>query len=139
MLRAAPWLALALFLGPVVCGLAGTVYTTLGLPRGAASDAWLGLLAVPALGWSVALSLGSGLAATLLALAGAVTIAATTRGGSLTRPERFLLPFLLAVPHLTSAVGTAFLVAPSGWLARCHFPRNALVAASADLPIPTGG
>src|SRR6476646_8774009 len=98
MLRAAPWLALVLFLGPLVCGLTGTVYATLGSPTGSASDAWLGLLGVPALGWSVALSLGSGLGATLLALAAAVTIVATTRAGTLTRPERFLLPFLLAVP-----------------------------------------
>ena len=33
-----------------------------------------------------------------------------------------MLPFLLAVPHLASAIGTAFLLAPSGWLARLASP-----------------
>ena len=33
-----------------------------------------------------------------------------------------LLPALLAVPHLASAVGTSFLLAPSGWIVRAFSP-----------------
>ena len=77
---------------------------------------------MPGLGRSVALTLGSGIGATLLALAGAVAIAATTHGKRTARWQLLLLPFLLAVPHLASAIGTSFLLAPSGWLARLASP-----------------
>ncbi len=42
-----------------------------------------------------------------------------TRG--LIRVKRAMTP-LLAVPHLATAVGLAFLIAPSGWLARLAAP-----------------
>lgn len=77
---------------------------------------------MPGLGRSVALTLGTGLGATLLALLGAIAIAATTHGTRAARRQLLLLPFLLAVPHLASAIGTAFLLAPSGWLARLASP-----------------
>jgi putative thiamine transport system permease protein len=82
---------------------------------------WRQLLAMPGLGRSVALTLGSGIAATFLAFAAAVAIMAACHGRR-TAALRLVLPFLLAVPHLASAIGTAFLLAPSGWLARLASP-----------------
>jgi putative thiamine transport system permease protein len=104
----------------VLVGLAGTALPALGWPPGTAP--WQELMHAPSLGRSVALTLGSGIGATLLALAGAIAIAATTQARRAARRQRLLLPFLLAVPHLASAIGTAFLIAPSGWLARLVSP-----------------
>ena len=84
--------------------------------------AWQGLLRAPGLAGSIALTLGTGIGATVLALAGAVAIAATTYARRSARRQLLLLPLLLAVPHLASAIGTAFLIAPSGILARLVSP-----------------
>jgi putative thiamine transport system permease protein len=109
-------LTIALFLGPVVCGLAGTVWPAL------AAGPWRELWQQPGLTRGVLLTLGSGLGATLLALLAALLIAASAGERLAVGRRRFLLPLLLAVPHLASAVGTAFLLAPSGWLARLASP-----------------
>ncbi|HEX6012137.1 MAG TPA: hypothetical protein VFY87_10125, partial [Geminicoccaceae bacterium] len=77
---------------------------------------------MPGLGRSLGLTLGSGLGATALALAAAVAIVAASHGIKSARRQPAALPFLLAVPHLASAIGTAFLLAPSGWLARLASP-----------------
>ena len=115
LLRSAPPLTIALFLGPVACGLAGTAWPAAGRgalaatcsqqpglgarrrcsPSAAASAprCWRSLAAVadrrraPASGWPPA------------------------RAGC-------CCPCSWRVPHLASAIGTAFLLAPSGWLAR---------------------
>lgn len=85
------------------------------------ASAWLGLVRAPGLASSVALTLGSGLGATLLALGGAIVLVAASHGRR-SRGLHLLLPPLLAVPHLASAVGFAFLAAPSGWLVRALSP-----------------
>lgn len=127
LLRLAPPLTLALFLGPVAGGLLGTLLPAFGwLPALGASEPslepWRRLLALPGLGHAVALTLASGVGGTLLAFAGAVLIAAACHGRRAAGAVRVLLPPLLAVPHLASAVALAFLVAPSGWLARLASP-----------------
>ena len=97
-------------------------------------EAWRRLLGTPGLGHSSALTLGSGIGATALALAAAVAIVAASHGRGGARRQRALLPFLLAIPHLASAVGTAFLLAPSGWLARLASPWLTGWAQPPDLP-----
>lgn len=87
-----------------------------------ALDPWQRLFQQPGLTRGILLTLGSGLGATLLALLAAVLIAAHAGERLGTGPRRLLLPLLLAMPHLASAVGTAFLLAPSGWLARLLSP-----------------
>lgn len=77
---------------------------------------------MPGLGAGVTLTLVTGLGGTLLAFIGAVLIAAATHERRAARAVRLLLPPLLAVPHLASAVAFAFLLAPSGWLARLVSP-----------------
>lgn len=104
-------------------GLVGTVFSAFGWPTSIWTlAAYRELRLVPGLERSVALTIGSGVAATLLAFGGAVVIVATTHGRRLARAQLAVLPALLAVPHLASAVGTAFLLAPSGWLARLISP-----------------
>jgi putative thiamine transport system permease protein len=124
-LLAAP--ALLLVLGPTAAGLAGTLLPAFGwlpaLGRETFSlEPWRELAATPGLPRALLLALVSGVGSTLLALALAVAIAAALHGRPGERRLRRLLPVLLAVPHAAAAVGFAFLVAPSGFLARLVAP-----------------
>ncbi|MCA8933988.1 MAG: ABC transporter permease, partial [Rhodospirillaceae bacterium] len=119
-LAVVPWATLAVFLGPVVLGLIGTVLPAFGyLPAlggtGLSLDAWERLAATPGLAGSLRLSAVTGLAATALSLIIALGVLAAGHG---TRPfawvERLLAP-LLAIPHAAMALGLAFLLAASGW------------------------
>lgn len=111
----------------MAAGLAGTLLPAFGwLPAAGAEsvslEPWRRLLAMPGLGHGVVLTLLTGLGGTALAFAGAVLAVAASHGRPAARLLRWSLPGLLAVPHLASAVGLAFLVAPSGWLARLASP-----------------
>ncbi|HEX6142415.1 MAG TPA: hypothetical protein VFZ01_06840, partial [Geminicoccaceae bacterium] len=123
MLRVLPLITLAVFLGPVAAGLVGTLLPAFGYLPALGGDVlslepWRELLGVPGLDRALALTLVSGLGATLGALGLTVLIFAAGHGTrALGRARRGMTP-LLAVPHLALAVGLAFLIAPSGWLVR---------------------
>ncbi|WP_051539604.1 ABC transporter permease [Sulfitobacter sp. 20_GPM-1509m] len=110
-------------LGPVLAGLLGTLAPAFGyMPALGGTtfslNAFEALFAWPGLSSAVGLSLGVGLASTALSLAIVTLICA---GWADTRTfamvERLLSP-LLSVPHAAAAFGLAFLIAPSGWIAR---------------------
>lgn len=128
MLRAAPILTLALFLAPVGAGLIGTLLPAFGvLPALGGSalslDPWRILFATPGIPAALALTLGVGFAATLISFALTCGFCAlTAQSAFIRRCERALAP-LLAVPHVAVAVGFAFLIAPSGWIARLISPE----------------
>ncbi|WP_424929018.1 ABC transporter permease [Amaricoccus tamworthensis] len=83
---------------------------------------WHDLFAVPGILRSALLSLGTGLAATLISVILVILIVATFQGTrGFRRVERVLSP-LLSVPHAAAAFGLAFLIAPSGWLSRLLSP-----------------
>ncbi|TCO72347.1 ABC transporter permease [Rhodovulum euryhalinum] len=122
-LRAAPLLTLLVMLGPVAAGLLGTLAPALGLfpalgGTGPSPAPFAALAAWPGLPGAVGLSVTTGLAATVLSL---VLVTLTVAGWQGTRVmaalERALSP-LLSVPHAAAAFGLAFLIAPSGWIAR---------------------
>ncbi len=123
----APWLTLALFLVPVLAGLAGTLAPAFGyLPALGGKELslapWITMWRQPGIGISIALSVQVGTIATLLALVLATAFMASTgTRGVLQRLIR-LVPPLLATPHVAVAIGLAFLIAPSGWLARAISP-----------------
>ena len=127
LLRVLPALTLAAMLGPVAAGLAGTVLPAFGhMPvigaHGPSLAPFAALFAWPGLGAAVWTSVFPGLLATVLSLGAVVLITAGWWG---TRPFRWLeraLSPLLAVPHAAAAFGLAFLIAPSGWLARIASP-----------------
>ncbi len=114
-------------LGPVIAGLYGTVlpafghFPAIGL-QGPSLDPFRTLLATPGIATSARLSLTTGLVATALSL---LIVTLVTAGWSGTRAfralERLLSP-LLSVPHAAAAFGLAFLIAPSGWIARLASP-----------------
>lgn len=127
MLRFLPALTLLAMLGPVIAGLWGTALPAFGhLPAagltGPSLDPFRGLFGWAGLGAAVRLSVMTGLIATSVSLAIVVFI---TAGWSGTRSfrmlERMLSP-LLSVPHAAAAFGLAFLIAPSGWVARLLSP-----------------
>ncbi|MGS4944795.1 ABC transporter permease [Meridianimarinicoccus sp. RP-17] len=127
LLRALPALTLVAMLGPVAAGLAGTLLPAFGhMPaigaHGPSLAPFAAVLAWPGLGAAVWTSVFTGLLATAVSLGAVVLITAGWWG---TRPFRWLeraLSPLLAVPHAAAAFGLAFLIAPSGWLARLASP-----------------
>lgn len=127
LLRYVPALTLSLFLAPIAAGLVGTWLPAFGwLPAlGGQSfglSAWRALFAAPELPGAVALTLGTGILATVLSFALAVGFCAACHGTRSFAWLRHVLAPLLAVPHAAVAIGLAFLVAPSGWIARLLSP-----------------
>ena len=126
-MRPLPLLTLLAMLGPVAAGLWGTLLPAFGhLPAagqsGPSLDPFRDLFSWAGLPRAVALSISTGLLATLISL---LIVVLVTAGWSGTRPfrvlERLLSP-LLSVPHAAAAFGLAFLIAPSGWIARLLSP-----------------
>jgi putative thiamine transport system permease protein len=114
-------------LGPVAAGLLGALGPAFGWMPALGGHAptlqvMRDLLAWPGLGRSVLLSVGVGFAATALSLAAVVLIVAGWRGArAFGAMERAISP-LLSVPHAAAALGLAFLISPSGWIARALSP-----------------
>ncbi len=126
-LRLIPPLTLGLFLGPILAGLLGTILPAFGyLPalggERLALAPWRQLFAAPGLQAASQLSLMTGLLATAIALALTILAFAAGQGTRAFRRARRLMAPLLAVPHLATAIGLAFLLAPSGWLVRLITP-----------------
>lgn len=122
--RAAVLIAVALgILAPILAGLWQTLRAGLGvIPALNLTTPGLAplrdLLNESGLMTAIRLTLWTGIASTLIALilAFAITLPLSTR-----KPTRLLTPFL-AVPHAALAVGLAFVIAPSGWIARLIAP-----------------
>jgi putative thiamine transport system permease protein len=128
MLRFAPLLTLALFLLPIAAGLVGTLLPAFGyMPAlGLVTPSlqpWRDLAGTPGIADSVRLTFVSGLGATILALGLAAGFCATAHSRPwMARLERLSAP-LLATPHAAVAIGFAFLILPSGWIARMVSPE----------------
>lgn len=127
LLHWAPVLTLLALISPVAAGLIGTLAPAFGyLPALGGTDvnldAFRSLLDWPGFWTSARLSLTTGLAATALSLAIVTLICAGWQGSrAFTWIENALSP-LLSVPHAAAAFGLAFLIAPSGWIARAFSP-----------------
>ena len=123
----APLLTLAIMVGPVVAGVLGTLAPAFGyLPAlGGNSinlNAFTMLFDWPGVTRASVLSVTTGIAATGLSLLLVSLICAAWSGSKAFGViERALSP-LLSVPHAAAAFGLAFLIAPSGWIARAVSP-----------------
>jgi putative thiamine transport system permease protein len=127
VLRIFPALALLLLIAPVTAGILGVLLPAFGyLPAVGGTRLSLQpfreLIAMPGLARSALLSLGTGLATTAVALALTMLFVAGWRGSRLFAVLERLISPLLSVPHAAAAVGLAFLIAPSGFLARLVSP-----------------
>ena len=108
-----------LLLVPVLAGLLGTVDAAFGSGGLAAIRQLLDWPGLPA---AARLSLVTGLAATALSLTLTLLITAALHDTPGFAVLRRLLAPLLAMPHAAAAIGLAFLIAPSGWIARLLSP-----------------
>lgn len=127
--RFGPPLAVVLLAGPVVAGLAGTALPAFGyLPSlggggGLSLDAFRLLSVEPGLLRSLAVGIGAGLLSTTLALGVVFLFVAGWAGTpAFERMRRSISP-LLAAPHAAVAFGLAFVIAPSGFIARIVSPE----------------
>jgi putative thiamine transport system permease protein len=121
-------LAIALLAGPIVFGLAGTLLPAFGYMPALGGDEFTlaparQLFAEPGILMSSMLSLASGLVTTTIALTVVVLFVAGWSGSTaFTRIQHLISP-LLSVPHAAAAFGLAFLIAPSGMVARLISPE----------------
>jgi len=126
-LRAVPVVTVALFLVPVVAGLAGTLLPAFGwLPaiggRALSLAPWRRLVDYPGFGTALATTLGTGIVATVVSVMLAFGFCAVAYGTPLARRVGAWVSPVLATPHAALALGVAFLIAPSGWIARLMSP-----------------
>ncbi|HSM41984.1 MAG TPA: ABC transporter permease [Afifellaceae bacterium] len=127
MLRLLPAAAFVVLIGPVLAGLAGAVVPALGYLPVLGGDAlslepFRDLLAMPGLARSCLLSLCAGLVTTAVSFLLVMAFVAGWRGTRVFRVLERLISPLLSVPHAAAAFGLAFLIAPSGFLARLVSP-----------------
>jgi putative thiamine transport system permease protein len=113
------------FVLPILAGFAQTGRAAFGvLPAIGAVEwslaPWASLWALPGFVTSLRLTLVTGVGSTVLALMLAAGVAALFYG-RMAVLGRWLMP-LLAAPHAALAIGLAFLLAPSGWIARILSP-----------------
>lgn len=112
---------------PIAAGLWQTAQAAFGILPGigaaqVALDPWVQLAGLPGVATSLALTLWTGVASTVLSLALALGIAGAIHGRfGAAWATQVLTPFL-ALPHAAMAIGLAFLIAPSGWIARLLTP-----------------
>ena len=103
-----PLLTLAVFLLPLAAGLVGTLLPAFGYLPALGGESlslapWRALFAAPGLREALLLSLGSGVGATLLALALTLGFAAAFQGSRLfARVQSLVAPLLAVVPLLTT-------------------------------------
>jgi putative thiamine transport system permease protein len=125
--RLAPPLTLAILLGPLAFGLAGTALPALGYLPELGGERFTtahfsALGEVPGIMRSAALSILIGLVTTLMSLGAVAAFVASDLGTpGFARMRRMISP-LLSVPHAAAAFGLAFLIAPSGMLMRLVSP-----------------
>ena len=122
-----PPLTVAAFLLPIVAGLAGTLLPAFGYLPAIGGQVltiapWQALFAHPGMMTSIATTIITGLAATIVSLVLAVSLCAVVHGRHWAKRLGSLLAPILATPHAAIALGVAFLVAPAGWLARALSP-----------------
>ena len=127
MLRLVPWIIVLSLVLPVVGGTLLTVPPAFGyLPVLGGDDwslrPWFELAATPGILRSVAVSFGSGLLATGLALFIVFLFLSTIANTRFDRWIQRLISPMLSIPHAAAAFGFAFLIAPSGLLLRWLSP-----------------
>ena len=127
MLRVAPYLVAAILTGPVLAGSLGALIPSFGFLPSLGHDefgldAWRALLDWPGIGGSVLLSFASGIVTAGISLLLALLFLAVFFETRAFVWLRQAIAPMLAVPHAAAAFALAFLIAPSGFLARLLSP-----------------
>ncbi len=127
MLRFFPAFALFILVVPVLCGLAGTLLPAFGyLPALGGNElnlsAYKALFSQPGIGHSARQAFLIGLASTAISVGLVAAFVSAWYGTRSFRATQHLVTPLLAVPHAAAAFGFAFMIAPSGFIARLISP-----------------
>lgn len=125
--RLGPPLAIILLTGPILLGLGGTLLPALGYlpPLGGTeitSAHAAELFAQPGILTSAVLGLATGLVTTGVSVLVVMLFVAAWAGTRAFARVQHLISPLLSVPHAAAAFGLAFLIAPSGMIARLISP-----------------
>ena len=127
-LRASVFIVLIFgLLAPIGAGILQTGLAALGhMPAlgaiGLSLAPWQALFDQPGLWRAIQLSLFTGIGSTVIAVAISLALAASIHPGLHSRRVgRWLIAFL-ATPHAAIAIGLAFVLSPSGWIARLLAP-----------------
>lgn len=128
VLRYAPFTAIAILIGPILCGLLATILPALGFFPALGGEALSleparMLAAQPGLSRSTAISFFCGIATTLLSVGLVIGFFAAWSDTPLFVRVQHLVSPLLSIPHAAAAFGLAFMIAPSGWLMRLVSPE----------------
>ncbi len=128
MLRFATPTIIVLLVAPILLGLVMAILPAFGFLPALGGETltlihWQRLFAVPGLAQSLLVSLSAGLITPLVSLTAVMLFLASTSGTALDRWIRRLVSPLLAIPHAAAAFGLAFLIAPSGFIARLLSPE----------------
>ncbi|MEM6986741.1 MAG: ABC transporter permease, partial [Pseudomonadota bacterium] len=112
---------------PVAIGTLTTVAISAGIIRfgvesSVSANPWIALWQHPGVTTSLALSIWTALSGACLALLIAACTLYATRRFFKPSTLQSVLPVFLSVPHAAFAIGLAFLIAPSGWIARLISP-----------------
>ncbi|TKT82610.1 ABC transporter permease [Aquamicrobium sp. LC103] len=126
--RLGPPLTVFLLAGPILFGLAGTVLPAFGyLPALGGNEFTLAyfadFLARPGIDGSIGLSFLAGIASAGISLLVVMFFVAAWAGTRVFSRLQHLVSPLLSVPHAAAAFGLAFLIAPSGMIARLVSPE----------------
>jgi putative thiamine transport system permease protein len=118
---------LGTFLVPIAIGLVGTALAAFGCLPAVGGDMfslapWRTLVTYPGFSSTLGLTVFVGLAATALSFALAIGFCAAGHDRIGYRRAEAMLAPLLASPHAAMAIGLAFVLAPSGWIARLISP-----------------
>lgn len=125
--RLGPPLTILLLAGPVVAGLGGTLLPAFGYLPALGGESFslmpfAELAAQPGIWRSAWMSYYSGLLAAAISLTMVMFFVAAWAGTRVFATIQHLVSPLLSVPHAAAAFGFAFLIAPSGILARLTSP-----------------
>ncbi|MEO1747731.1 MAG: ABC transporter permease, partial [Pseudomonadota bacterium] len=126
-LRFAPILAVGVLVIPLACGLLGTIIPAFGYLPAVGGDnfnlqAWRDLFAQPGVFRSAVQSFAIGILATAISVALVALFTAGWYGTRVFVRLQSIVSPLLAVPHAAAAFGFAFMVMPSGFIARLLSP-----------------
>ncbi|PMR79971.1 ABC transporter permease [Halomonas urumqiensis] len=122
-----PPLIVLLLVGPLLAGLIMALLPAFGYLPALGGESfslapWRALFDQPGIWRSAMLSLASGLVTTAVSLGIVLLFLASVSGTWLDKLIQRLVSPLLALPHAAAAFGLAFLIAPSGLLARLASP-----------------
>lgn len=128
MLRFSPAFAIAVLIGPLICGMLATLLPAFGYFPALGGNTlslqpFRDVFAAPGIERSIGISLASGVVTAAISIIFVMLFFAAWSGTRLFSSAQHLLSPLLSIPHAAAAFGLAFMIMPSGWIMRLISPE----------------